>query len=90
MWSEQTVPDPRVQGVGDSRCRVPKGSLVVSVESRVLTVLNEKVRGDSTIMDGAFPSAVGDYGPDGERRRGFRGTQENAKTKLCQRYGCNL
>lgn len=36
-------------------------------------------------MDGAFPSSLGEG--EGERRRGFRGTQENAKTKLCLRCG---
>lgn len=37
-------------------------------------------------MDGAFPSSLGEGGGDEERRRGFRGTQENAKTKLCLRF----
>lgn len=43
-------------------------------------------------MDGAFPSKQGQgfdngggYGRGGERR-GFRGTAENAKTKLCTRW----
>lgn len=35
-------------------------------------------------MDGAFPSRPGQY--DDASRRGFRGTAENAKTKLCQRW----
>jgi len=39
-----------------------------------------------TAMDGAFPSSLGEGGgTEEERRRGFRGTQENAKTKLCLR-----
>ena len=42
-------------------------------------------------MDGAFPSRPGGGfdGPESAAaaaaRRGFRGTAENAKTKLCQR-----
>mmetsp|Transcript_38110 Transcript_38110/g.84913 ORF Transcript_38110/g.84913 Transcript_38110/m.84913 type:complete len:182 (+) Transcript_38110:186-731(+) len=39
-------------------------------------------------MDGAFPSVPGQggYGGGRGRGRGFRGTAENAKTKLCTRW----
>jgi hypothetical protein len=40
-------------------------------------------------MDGAFPTQTDDYGRGGGSiggRTGFRGTAENAKTKLCNRW----
>ena len=43
-------------------------------------------------MDGAFQAegqaADGEYGSDD--KRGFRGTSENAKTKICMRYAFAL